>query len=61
MSDSNRRKWGIFSWYEGCTSCLLLLVVTLGAERGMGGEETERERDRGEGKRARKSELFSQT
>lgn len=45
MSDSNRWKWGIFSWYEGCTSCLLPLVVTLGAKRGMGGEETERERE----------------
>jgi len=60
MSDSNRWKWGIFSWYEGCTSCLLLLVVTLRAERRMGGEETERERQR-EGKTERKSELFSQT
>lgn len=58
MSDSNRWKWGIFSWYGGCTSCLLLLVVTLGAKWGMGGEETERDRGRG---RVRKSELFSQT
>lgn len=48
MSDSNRWKWGIFSWYGGCTSCLLLLAVTLGAERGMGGEETERETEGGE-------------
>lgn len=58
MSDSNRWKWGIFSWYDECTSCLLPLVMTLGALQGMGREERERQR---EGKIVRKSELFSQT